>query len=212
MRGRYWSRHCRLRSMRPSWIESSLRHRGNPLALVELPKGLTPKMLAGGFGMPSEMTFSASIEEIFNRRLGRPPGQSTSPIAPCSDRSAPEIRRWSGGPPTRLGIAESDFGQGRVGRPVGSCPASRIPSSARSFSGLRSRRHDASDARPTACWRKRLIQNSIRIVVPGTGLNRLKQPDEDVASELEDSAARARGARWLRCCRCVSRTGHGVDT
>ncbi len=43
--------------------------RGNPLALLELPKGLTPKNLAGGFGLPAEMTLTASIEESFARRL-----------------------------------------------------------------------------------------------------------------------------------------------
>src|SRR5262252_4049719 len=30
--------------------------RGNPLALLELPSGLTPEQLAGGFGLPGEMT------------------------------------------------------------------------------------------------------------------------------------------------------------
>ena len=47
--------------------------RGNPLALLELPKGLTPRNLAGGFGLPAEMTLTASIEESFNRRLATLP-------------------------------------------------------------------------------------------------------------------------------------------
>jgi DNA-binding CsgD family transcriptional regulator len=41
--------------------------RGNPLALVELPRGLSPAELAGGFGMPKEL--SDRIEESFLRRL-----------------------------------------------------------------------------------------------------------------------------------------------
>ena len=43
--------------------------RGNPLALLELPRGLTPTELAGGFGLPVAAPLSASIEESFTRRL-----------------------------------------------------------------------------------------------------------------------------------------------
>jgi DNA-binding CsgD family transcriptional regulator len=42
--------------------------RGNPLALLELLKGLTPAELAGGFGLP-EASLSRTIEESFRRRL-----------------------------------------------------------------------------------------------------------------------------------------------
>jgi DNA-binding CsgD family transcriptional regulator len=43
--------------------------RGNPLALLELPRGLTPTELAGGFRLPEAVPLSASIEESFTRRL-----------------------------------------------------------------------------------------------------------------------------------------------
>src|SRR5829696_3914783 len=36
--------------------------RGNPLALLELPRGLTPAQLAGGFGLPAALPLSARIE------------------------------------------------------------------------------------------------------------------------------------------------------
>jgi hypothetical protein len=49
---------------------------GNPLALVELPRGLTPAQLAGGFGLPPAVPLSASIEESFTRRLARLPGDA----------------------------------------------------------------------------------------------------------------------------------------
>jgi AAA ATPase-like protein len=42
---------------------------GNPLALLELPRGLSPTELAGGFGLPAALPLSASIEESFTRRL-----------------------------------------------------------------------------------------------------------------------------------------------
>jgi DNA-binding CsgD family transcriptional regulator len=46
---------------------------GNPLALLELPRGLTPAQLAGGFGLPAALPLSTGIEESFRRRLARLP-------------------------------------------------------------------------------------------------------------------------------------------
>jgi DNA-binding CsgD family transcriptional regulator len=43
--------------------------RGNPLALLELPRGLTPAELAGGFGLLDAPALSGRIEESFRRRL-----------------------------------------------------------------------------------------------------------------------------------------------
>src|SRR3954468_24908105 len=43
--------------------------RGNPLALLELPRGLTPTELAGGFGVPGAEGLSGKIRESFVRRL-----------------------------------------------------------------------------------------------------------------------------------------------
>ncbi len=43
--------------------------RGNPLALLELPRGMTSTQLAGGFGLPEAVPLSAQIEEHFTRRL-----------------------------------------------------------------------------------------------------------------------------------------------
>src|SRR6476620_1004981 len=47
--------------------------RGNPLALLELPRGLSPAQLAGGFGLPAALPLSAGIEQSFTRRLARLP-------------------------------------------------------------------------------------------------------------------------------------------
>jgi DNA-binding CsgD family transcriptional regulator len=43
--------------------------RGNPLAVLELPRGLTPTQLAGGFGMPEARDLSKRIENSYARRL-----------------------------------------------------------------------------------------------------------------------------------------------
>ena len=50
--------------------------RGNPLALIELPRGLTPAELAGGFGLPDAGRCPASIEQSFLRRFESLPPES----------------------------------------------------------------------------------------------------------------------------------------
>jgi hypothetical protein len=56
--------------------------RGNPLALLELPRGLSPAELAGGFGLPGVMgsgSLPGRIEDSFGRQLeGRPGGRSAA--------------------------------------------------------------------------------------------------------------------------------------
>jgi len=49
---------------------------GNPLALLELPRALTPQQLAGGFGLHSAMRLSCRVEETFRRRVEALPDQS----------------------------------------------------------------------------------------------------------------------------------------
>ena len=43
--------------------------RGNPLALLELPRGLSPAQLAGGFGVPQVMPLTSRIEQSFVERV-----------------------------------------------------------------------------------------------------------------------------------------------
>jgi len=50
--------------------------RGNPLALLELPRGLTPAELAGGFGLPDAPRLSGRIEDSFRRRLAELPAET----------------------------------------------------------------------------------------------------------------------------------------
>ena len=50
--------------------------RGNPLALLELPRELTPEGLAGGFGLPGALPLARSIEQNFERRIAALPRPS----------------------------------------------------------------------------------------------------------------------------------------
>src|SRR6202043_2665153 len=50
--------------------------RGNPLALLELPRGLTPAELAGGFGLPGAVPLGGRVGDSFARQLDALPGQT----------------------------------------------------------------------------------------------------------------------------------------
>jgi DNA-binding CsgD family transcriptional regulator len=50
--------------------------RGNPLALIELPRGLTVDELAGGFGLLGAVPLSADIEATFQSRIDALPSQT----------------------------------------------------------------------------------------------------------------------------------------
>jgi DNA-binding CsgD family transcriptional regulator len=49
---------------------------GNPLALLELPRGLTPTAVAGGFGLPGSMPLAGRLEQGFARQLQPLPGEA----------------------------------------------------------------------------------------------------------------------------------------
>ena len=51
---------------------------GNPLALLELPRGLDPAQLAGGLGLVGAQPVPARIEQGFRRRLGALPADTRS--------------------------------------------------------------------------------------------------------------------------------------
>jgi hypothetical protein len=66
--------------------------RGNPLALLELPRGLTPAQLAGGFGLPGAAPLAGRIEDSFARQLDALPEQARRLLLVATGR-------WCGGRP-----------------------------------------------------------------------------------------------------------------
>src|SRR5580704_16910050 len=68
-----------LASVTPGGLDARVRDRivaetqGNPLALLELPRGLEPAELAAGFGLPGTLPVPHRIEESFARRLEQLP-------------------------------------------------------------------------------------------------------------------------------------------
>jgi DNA-binding CsgD family transcriptional regulator len=49
---------------------------GNPLALLELPRGMTATQLAGGFGLPGSRPIAGKIEQSYGRRLDLLPAET----------------------------------------------------------------------------------------------------------------------------------------
>ncbi len=68
--------------------------RGNPLALLELSRGITAELLAGGFGPPKAADLSAQIEDHYLGRVARFARNYPAPYAPGRRRSC-----WGRRPP-----------------------------------------------------------------------------------------------------------------
>jgi DNA-binding CsgD family transcriptional regulator len=71
-----------LASVMPGPLDESVRDRivceakGNPLALLELPRGLTPAELAGGFGLPRTLPLASRIEDCYLRQAQALPAET----------------------------------------------------------------------------------------------------------------------------------------
>ena len=167
--------------------------RGNPLALLELPRGLTAAELAGGFGLPGALSLPRRIEESFRRRVEALPAQTRlllllAAAEPTGDpvllwRAAGQlgIGAEAAGPAAEAGLAE--FGaRVRFRHPL-------VRSAAYRSATLEERQqlHRAlAKATDPAIDPDRRAWHRAH-AAPG--------PDEDVAAELERSADRvqARG-------------------
>jgi hypothetical protein len=91
---------------------------GNPLALLELPRGLPPAELAGGFALPSTVPLSVSIEQSFRRRLEALPEETRSlllvaaaepvgdPVLVWRAAGRPGIRAEAATPAAEAGLLE----------------------------------------------------------------------------------------------------------
>ena len=163
--------------------------RGNPLALLELPKGLTPTELAGGFGLPAGAPLSASIEKSFTRRLATLPSDARRLLlVAAADPIGDPALVWRA--VERLGIAESAAdtleSEGLLvlaPRVVFRHPLVRSAVYRAATPKERRETHralaDATDPRldpDRRAWHR---------------AQAAQKPDEEVATELEESAARA---------------------
>jgi DNA-binding CsgD family transcriptional regulator len=163
--------------------------RGNPLAMMELPRGLTPSQLAGGFGVPVAGPLHAGIEEVFLRRFAAlPPDARLLVLVAASDPTGDATLVWRAA--ERLGIPESAAFAAESNGLIAFRPhvAFRHPL-------VRSAVYGAAGA----AERTEVHQALAEATDPQTDPDRRAwhraqaavMPDEDVAMDLERSAARA---------------------
>jgi DNA-binding CsgD family transcriptional regulator len=162
---------------------------GNPLALLELPRGMTPGELAGGFGLPGQVSLTGRLEDNFRRRLDALPAEARRLLVlAAADPSGNAALVWRAAarlgltarataPAVEAGLAE--FGvQVRFRHPLVRSVAYRSASFAE-----RQQVHEAlaeatdPEADPDRrAWHRAQAADG---------------PDEEVAAELERSAGRA---------------------
>jgi DNA-binding CsgD family transcriptional regulator len=181
----------------PHRLDESVRDRivaetrGNPLALLEMPRGLTPAQLAGGFGLPMSVSLAGRIEESFRRRLVRLPSRSRRLllVAAADPTGDPVLVRRAA---ERLGIADSaaDPVQAEGLLDLRAGVVFRHPL-------VRSAVYGAASAQDRRQAHQALAEATDPAVDPDRQAWHRAQatdrPDEDVASELELSAGRAQG-------------------
>jgi DNA-binding CsgD family transcriptional regulator len=164
--------------------------RGNPLALLDLTRGMTPAQLAGGFGLPSAAALPGDVEDRFRRQLDDlpEPTRRLLLVAAADPSGDPVLVRRAAG---RLGIA----------------PGAAEPAVEAGLLELRVRAWFRHPLMRTAAYRlapppdRRAAHRALAEVTdPLTDPDRrawhraqaADGPDEEVAAELESTAGRAR--------------------
>jgi DNA-binding CsgD family transcriptional regulator len=169
--------------------------RGNPLALLELPRGLSPADLAGGFGLPGAVSLPGRIEDSFRRQLEGLPAETRRLLTvAAADPSGDPLLVWraaarlgipvgAGAPAVGAGLVE--FGTRlRFRHPLARSAAYRSASlrDRQEVHGALAEVTDPAADPDRRAWHRAQA-------APG--------PDEDVAAELERSAGRAQARGGL---------------
>jgi DNA-binding CsgD family transcriptional regulator len=169
--------------------------RGNPLALLELPRGLGPAQLAGGFGLPGAVSLPGRIEDSFRRQLeGLPVETRRLLLLAAADPSGDPLLVWraarqlgiaagAGAPAVEAGLVE--FGaRVRFRHPLARSAAYRsapVQQRQEIHAALAEVTDSAADPDRRAWHRAQAAAG----------------PDEEVAAELERSAGRAQARGGL---------------
>jgi DNA-binding CsgD family transcriptional regulator len=191
-----------LASVIPGRLDERVRDRiiaesgGNPLALLELPHGITAADLAGGFGVAGPLPVAGRIEQSFVRRIAPLPEVTRLLLLlAAAEPTGDPALLWRAG--ANLGISAEDAASPAEadglltvgGRVIFRHPLVRSAVYQAASAGDRRRAHGAI----------------AEATDPGTDPDRrawhraqaAPQPDEDVAVELERSASRAQGRGGL---------------
>jgi DNA-binding CsgD family transcriptional regulator len=162
---------------------------GNPLALLELPQGHTPAELAGGFGLPDATPLASRIEDSFRRRLAPLPQMTRQLLLiAAADPVGDPVLVWRAAEKVCIDVAAATPATEAGLVEIGTTVRFRHPL-------VRSAVYRAASAEERRAAHRALAE----AIDPHTDLDRRAWHraqgtaglDEEVAEELERSAARA---------------------
>jgi DNA-binding CsgD family transcriptional regulator len=184
-----------LASAMPGWVTGPVMDQivaatgGNPLALIELPRAMTPAELAGGLGFLGTSGLPGRVEESFRRRLGPLPEATRHLVLlAAADPSGDAALLWRA-----CGLAGIEAG---AAGPAEDAGLLQVGTRVRFFHPLvRSAAYRAASAD------ERLAAHGILAAATDAALDPDRHawhraqaspgPDEEIAAELERSAERA---------------------
>jgi DNA-binding CsgD family transcriptional regulator len=168
---------------------------GNPLALLELPRGLPPAELAGGFALPDALPLTGRIEESFRRRLDALPADTRGLLlVAAAEPVGDPVLVWRAA--RQLGI------QAQAATPGADAGLLEFGTRVRFRHPLvRSAAYRAASLQERQDIHRALAEVTDPQLDPDRRAWHWAQaapgPDEDVAAELERSAGRARARGGL---------------
>jgi DNA-binding CsgD family transcriptional regulator len=169
--------------------------RGNPLALLELPRAATPAELAGGFGRLDAMPLAQSIEESFRSRLGALPAETRRLMAlAASDPVGEPALLWRAAERLAIGSVAAAPAVDAGLLELGALVRFRHPL-------VRSVAYGSASLEDTQEMHRALAEATDPQLDPDRRAWHRAQaaegPDEEVADELERSAGRAQARGGL---------------
>ena len=163
---------------------------GNPLALLELPRGLTSAQLAGGFGLLDAMPLASRIEQSFLRRLEALPVQTRRLLLVAAAEPVGDVMLlWRAA--ERLGLGADAAGPAQTAGLIELAVRVRFRHPL-----VRSAAYRAAAVPDRQEVHRALAEATDAAVDPDRRAwhraHAASGPDEDLAGELERSAERAR--------------------
>jgi DNA-binding CsgD family transcriptional regulator/tetratricopeptide (TPR) repeat protein len=164
--------------------------RGNPLALLELHRVLSPAELAGGFGLANADELNSRLRRSFDRRLGDLPPAATMLLLVAAADSTGDPR-WLANAAARLGLPEHAADPAVDADLI--CIDNRVSFRHPMIRSVVYRNAGVSD--------RRRVHEALAAVVDGPAADEHRAwhlghaasgPDEHVAAQLECAAAQAR--------------------
>jgi DNA-binding CsgD family transcriptional regulator len=169
---------------------------GNPLALLELPRGLTPAELAGGFGLPDVPGLPGKIEDSFRRRLeALPPAAQRLLLVAAAEPGGDPVLVWRAAGRLGIGVEAAAAAETSGLLAIGERVTFRHPlvrsavyRAAASPDDRRAVHQALADATDPLTDPERRAWHRAQAA---------PEPDEEVAEDLENSAGRAQARGGL---------------